>query len=195
MLYCSSCARPLTGEGRFCAACGAPQAVAPPLAMQHPVELPPSVPPGQAPPPLPRVRQPFPGWAVAFFVILAVSAASLFAMFVLPFMILGSIFSAVEESLPAVDRAAQVRSGVRDIQMGIEGWRADDGRDTYPPKAVVTPARLGRYVDPWPQNPYIGGPMQPGGGPGGYDYVRLPGGGGYTLTGYGSDGYPVLTAP
>ncbi|MCX6372104.1 MAG: hypothetical protein NTX16_03305 [Actinobacteria bacterium] len=159
------------------------------------MELPPSVPPGQAPPPLPRVRQPFPGWAVAFFVILAVSAASLFAMFVLPFMILGSIFSAVEESLPAVDRAAQVRSGVRDIQMGIEGWRADDGRDTYPPKAVVTPARLGRYVDPWPQNPFIGGPMQPGGGPGGYDYVRLPGGGGYTLTGYGSDGYPVLTAP
>ena len=204
MPYCSSCGRPLTGEGRFCAACGAAQAVgpraaaptvAPAAAAQHPERHPSPVLPGQAPPPAPGARRPFPGWAVAFFVILAISAASLLAVFVMPFLILGSVFSAVERALPALDRAAQVRSGVRSIQMGIETWRADNARGTYPLEAVVTPARLGRYVDPWPVNPYAGGPMQPGAGPGDYDYVRLPGGQGYTLTGYGGDGAPVLTAP
>jgi hypothetical protein len=59
----------------------------------------------------------------------------------------------------------------------------------------VTPAGLGRYVDPWPRNPYTGGLMQPGGGPGDYFYRRLPGGDGYTLTGYGGDGAPLLTVP
>ena len=88
-----------------------------------------------------------------------------------------------------------MRTGVHNIQMGIETWRADNARGTYPPEVVVTPERLGTYVDPWPVNPYTGGPMQPGGGPGNYDYVRLPGGEGYTLTGYGGDGDPVLTAP
>ena len=190
MPYCSSCGRPLTGEGRFCAACGAPQAITPPPA-QHPAP----VLPGQAPPPAPGARRPFPGWAVALFVILAISAVSVLAIFVLPFLLLGSIFSAVEKASPADAQAAGVRSGVRSIQMGIETWRADNARGSYPPKAAVTPERLGRYVDPWPANPYAGGPMQPGGGPGDYDYVRLPGGEGYTLTGYGGDGDPVLTAP
>lgn len=195
MAYCPSCSRPLTGEGRFCAACGAPQAVAPPQAAQHPAQHPPRVLPGQAPPPVPLQRQPFPGWAVAFFVILAISTVSLLAVFVLPLMILGSIFSAVEKALPAVDRAAEVHSGVRDIQMGIEAWRVDNARGAYPPEAVVTPERLGSYVDPWPINPYTGGPMQPVAGAGDYDYVRLPGGEGYSLTGYGGDGAPLLTAP
>ncbi|MEI6450699.1 MAG: hypothetical protein WCP98_12250 [Actinomycetes bacterium] len=199
MPYCPSCGQPLTGEGRFCAACGAPQAVAPPPPPphppQHPASHPPSVLPGQAPPPVSPQRRPFPGWAVAFFVILAISVASLLAVFVMPLLILGSIFSAVEKALPGIDRAAQVRSGVRTIQTGIETWRADNARGAYPPEAVVTPARLGRYVDPWPVNPYTGGPMQPGAGPGDYHYVRLPGGEGYRLTGYGGDGAPLLTAP
>ena len=195
MPYCSSCGRPLTGEGRFCAACGAPQALAPPPAPQHQAPRPAPVLPGQAPPPAPGARRPFPGWAVAFIVILAISAVSLFAVFALPFLVIGSIFSAVEKALPADVRAAGVRSGVRTIQMGLEAWRADNARGMYPPEAVVTPARLGSYVDPWPVNPYTGGPMQPGRGAGDYDYVRLPGRQGYRLTGYGGDGAPVLSAP
>ena len=200
MLNCSSCGRPLTGEGRFCAACGAPQPVAPPPAVQYPVQHPAPVLPGQAPAPAPGARRPFPGWAVAFFVILALSAVSLVALFVLPLMMFGSVVSSVQQALPAdlpaADlSAAEVRTGVRNLQMGIETWRADSARGTYPPEAVVTPARLGRYVDPWPVNPYTGAPMQPGAGAGDYDYVRLPGGEGYTLTGFGDDGAPVLTVP
>jgi len=197
MSYCSSCGRPLTGESRFCSACGAPQAVAPPPAAQHPAQHPSPAPPGQAPPPAPGARRPFPGWAVALLVVIALCVIAAVAAFVLPLFILGGIVSSLESIIPSpgADGAAQVRTGVRDIQMGIETWRAGNASDTYPPEAVVTPERLGRYVDPWPVNPYAGGPMQPGGGPGDYDYVRLPGGEGYTLTGYGGDGDPVLTAP
>jgi len=197
MPYCSSCGRSLTGEDRFCAACGAPQPVAPPPESPPPTRHPAPTPPGQAPPPTPAVRQPFPGWAVALLVILAVSALSLFAVFVLPLYFLGGVVSSIEAIVPSpgADRAAEVRSGVRNIQMGIETWCADSARGTYPPEAVVTPQRLRAYVDPWPVNPYTGASMQPGGGPGDYDYVRLPGGEVYTLTGYGGDGSAVLTAP
>ena len=197
MPYCSSCGLPLTGEGRFCAACGAPQAVAPPPAAQHPAAHPVPAPPGQAPPPAPGTRQPFPGWAVALLVVIALCVIAAFAAFVLPLFILGGIVSTIESIAPSpgADRAAEVRTGVRTIQMGIETWRADNARGTYPPEAVVTPERLGTYVDPWPVNPCTGGSMQPGGGPGDYAYVRLPGGEGYTLTGYGGDGDPVLTVP
>jgi hypothetical protein len=168
--------------------------------VQYPVQHPAPVLPGQAPAPAPGARRPFPGWAVAFFVILALSAVSLVALFVLPLMMFGSVVSSVQQALPAdlpaADlSAAEVRTGVRNLQMGIETWRADSARGTYPPEAVVTPARLGRYVDPWPVNPYTGAPMQPGAGAGDYDYVRLPGGEGYTLTGFGDDGAPVLTVP
>ena len=195
MPYCSSCGRGLTGEGRFCAACGAPQTASRAPAAQHPPQPPSPAPHGQAPPPIVRERQPFPGWAVAFFVILAVSAVTLFAVFVLPFLILGGVFSAVERALPADPHSAAVRAGLRSIQMGIEAWRADSARGTYPPPAIVTPKGLDGSVDPWPVNPFTDGPMQPGGGPGDYKYARLPGGKGYTLTGYGGDGSPEVTVP
>ena len=196
MLYCSSCGRPLTGEGRFCAACGAPQGVAPPPAAQHPAQHPSPMLPGQAPPPPPGARQPFPGWAVALFVVIALCAIAGFAAFVLPLFILGGIASTFESiaPTPGAGSAGEVRTGVRAIQVGIETWRADSAGGLYPPEAVVTPARFGAYVAPWPVNPCTGGPMQPGGGPGDYDYVRLPDGKGYTLTGFGGDGAPVTAA-
>jgi hypothetical protein len=197
MPYCQSCGRPLAGEGRFCAACGAPQAVAP-RPLQYPVRNYSSpVSPGQAPPPAPGARRPFPGWAVALFVIIALCVIAAFAALVVPLFIVGGIVSNLESFAPSpgADVAAEVRAGVGAIQMGIEKWRADNGRGTYPPAAVVTPERLGRYVDPWPVNPCAGGPMRPGAGPGEYDYVRLSGGEGYTLIGYGGDGAPVHTAP
>ncbi len=150
---------------------------------------------GQAPPPVLPRRRPFPGWAVAFFVILIISAASLLAVFVLPLLILGSVFSAVERALPTDVHAAEVRSGVRTIQMGIEVWRADHASGRYPPVAVVTPEGLGRYVEPWPQDPYAGGPMLPTGARGGYTYTRAADGLSFALGGYGADGAVVLTVP
>jgi hypothetical protein len=103
MPYCSSCGRPLAGEGRFCAACGAPQAVAPPPAAQHPA----SVVTGRAPPPAPGARQPFPGWAVAFFVIMALCTIVAIAVFVLPMLVLGSIVSSIESITPVVPAEAR----------------------------------------------------------------------------------------
>ena len=197
MPYCSSCGLPLTGEGRFCAACGAPQAVAPPPAAQHPAAHPVPAPPGQAPPPAPGTRQPFPGWAVALLVVIALCVIAAFAAFVLPLFILGGIVSTIESIAPSpgADRAAEVRTGVRTIQMGIEVWRADHASGRYPPVAVVTPEGLGRYVEPWPQDPYAGGPMLPTGARGGYTYTRAADGLSFALGGYGADGAVVLTVP
>jgi hypothetical protein len=200
MSHCSSCGRPLTGEGRFCAACGAPQADTPlpdtPLsAAQHPAQHPSVVSTGQAPPPVLPRRQPFPGWAVALFVILAISAVSLFALFVLPFLVIGSVFSAVEKGWPAEVHAAEVRAGLRSIETGIEAWRADHASGRYPPAAVVTPEGLGKYVDPWPQDPYSGGPMLPTGARGGYRYTRAADGSSFTLTGHDDAGTPELPFP
>ena len=197
MPYCSSCGRPLTGEGRFCAACGAPQAVAPPPAAQHLVAHSAPAPPGQAPPPAPGARRPFPGWAVALFVVIALCVIAAFAAFVLPLFILGGIVSSLESIVPSpgVDHAAEVRTGVRTIQMGIEVWRADHASGRYPPVAVVTPEGLGRYVEPWPQDPYAGGPMLPTGARGGYTYTRAADGLSFALGGYGADGAVVLTVP
>ena len=202
MPYCSSCGRPLVGQGWFCQACGAPQAAAPPSAA--PAVLPAAAPPaagpasppvGQAPPPVLRPRQPFPGWAVALFVAVILGVLSLFAVFVLPFIILGSMFSALERTLPDDLHAAEVRTGVRNMQMGIEMWRADHAGGRYPPVAAVTPQGLGQYVDPWPQDPYNGGPMLPTGARGGYSYTRAADGLSFTLVGFGANGAAVLTVP
>ena len=72
MPYRSSCGRPLTGEGRFCAARGAPQAVAQAPVAPCQARRPSRALSGQAPPPAPGVLRPFPGGAVALFVITAV---------------------------------------------------------------------------------------------------------------------------
>jgi hypothetical protein len=193
MLNCSSCGRPLTGEGRFCAACGTPQAVAPGAAMAPVAPAAPAV--GQAPPPVSPPRQPFPGWAVAFFVILVISAVSLFALFVVPFLIVGSVLSAVDWTLPADVHAAEVRAGARTIERGVEAWRADHASGRYPPAALVTPEGLGKYVDPWPEDPYNGGPMLPTGVRGGYTYTRGADGLSFTLTAHDDAGTPDLPFP
>jgi hypothetical protein len=198
MPHCSSCGRPLTGEGRFCAACGAPQTVTPLLAAQQPpLQHPSAVPTGQAPPPVLSPRQPFPGWAIAFFIILALTVASLFAMFVFPLFLIGGLVSSIESIVPSPIDAGepQVRAGVRTIETGIEAWRADHASGRYPPAAVVTPEGLGKYVDPWPQDPYNGGPMLPTGARGGYTYTRASDGLSFTLTGYDDAGASDLPLP
>lgn len=207
MPFCSSCGRPLTGEGRFCAACGAPQAAAEPSAA--PGEVPsaavpaPSWPVGEAPPPAVAPRRPFPGWAVVLFVLGVLAVAGVVAALVVPLLLMGGVVTAVDKLAPgAVEKlvptglpAVDVPVGVLEIQAGIEQWRVDHDSALYPPSAEVTPERLGEYVDPWPQNPYAGSPMLPTGAPGDFTYVRAANGLSYELTGYGEDGTPVLTVP
>jgi len=155
MAYCSSCGRPLAGEGRFCAACGAPQAAASPPA-QHP-SLPPT---GQAPPPAPRARRPFPGWAVALFVVIALCMSAAFAAFFLPLFILGGLISSIEPRAPtaraeaprtpfpaATTSMAEGRSGLRVVSVvpppyAMGPWTGADVIVAYLPMgAPVVPSR------------------------------------------------------
>jgi hypothetical protein len=200
MPYCWTCGRPLTGEGRFCSACGAPQAAAaPPLAGQAPppaaAPRTPSPPVGQAPPPADRPRQAFPGWGVAFFVIIAVAAFALVSVFAAPLVLVGGIFAVADRAAAPAADSSELVSGVRSIQLGVEEWRLGNLSDVYPPPSAVTPAGLAGYVQPWPHDPYTGGPMLPTGAPGGYWYTLAPDGHSYTLTGYGKDGSVVRVSP
>lgn len=159
MTHCPSCGRPLTGEGRSCAACGAPQAP-PSAAMQHPAHHPAPAVTGQAPPPRPGARQPFPGWAVAFFVIMALCTIVAIAVFVLPMLILGSIVSTVESiastfpadaprtpSPAATTSMSEGRSGLRVVSVvpppyATGPWTGADVIVAYLPMgAPVVPSR------------------------------------------------------
>ncbi len=71
-------------------------------------------------------------------------------------------------------------------------WAAEHG-GLFPPVNEVTAAgEIGAYVDPWPDNPFTGAPMQPGSTPGDYTYEQLDAGQTYRLTGYLSDGATVV---
>ena len=152
MAYCSSCGQPLAGEGRFCAACGAPQAAA---ASPHPAP-----PPGQAPPPAPRARRPFPGWAVALFVVLALCVIVGFVALFLPTFIIGGLVSSIESQAPATvaeaprtpfpaatTSMAEGRSGLRVVSVvpppyAMGPWTGADVIVAYLPLgASVVPSR------------------------------------------------------
>ena len=211
MPLCATCGRPLTGDGRYCSACGAPQAD--PLLLAAGLPAPPAGPPlatlrvaaaealvparvGEAPAPVPAAaRLPFPGWAVALILLVVLAVAAAVAAFVVPVLLVSGTVAAVSRLAPAVTPAADVRSGVLAIYDGVETWRLARDSDVYPPAGEVTPARLGRYVDPWPQNPYTGGPMLPTGARGDYTYVRAADGLSYELSGFGADGTPVISLP
>ena len=153
MPYCSSCGRPLAGEGRFCAACGAPHAAASP---PHPSPLS----PGRAPPPAPRARRPFPGWAVALFVVMALFVIGGFAALFLPMFILGGLVSSIESHAPATiaeaphtpfpaatTSMAEGRSGLRVVSVvpppyAMGPWTGADVIVAYLPSgAPVAPSR------------------------------------------------------
>jgi hypothetical protein len=87
-----------------------------------------------------------------------------------------------------------VMEGLHTIQVAIQSWQVDHN-DKAPAARLVTEAGLGGYADDWPQNPYTGGPMTPGKGPGQYVYRIRPGTGYYSLTGYGPGGKAILTVP
>lgn len=92
-----------------------------------------------------------------------------------------------------------MREGVHSIQVGVQSWAVDHG-DRYPAAGRVVVGSPGRsavsaYVDVWPSNPYLGGPMAQGTGPGEFTYVRGPGGTSFSITGYGENGTVLVTVP
>ena len=68
-------------------------------------------------------------------------------------------------------------------------WAADHS-GVSPSWGSVNRGGLSDYVTTWPTNPYTGGPMTPGSGPGQFSYHLKPVG--FTITGYGELG-PVAT--
>lgn len=171
-------------------------------------------PPGQGAPQYPSVPQYQPppprqsgGGMPAWVIVLIVVAVVLF--FVAPVVAVVAGFAivanVVEDLAPLVqDQVRQaderaVRDGVTAIQAGVEAWAIEhEGR--YPAAARVDSSGLVSaaglpLVDPWPSNPYAGGAMTRGTGPGQYVYVRGPGGRSYTLTGHGPGGVLLVTLP
>ena len=126
----------------------------------------------------------FPTWAIVVIVlgvaavVLAILMAILIPMFVL-------------RTGETLANDAAVRSGARNIQVGIESWAAEHG-GVYPQPSDVNSVGLSRYITAWPNNPYIELPMSPGTGPGCYRYEVSSGGGTYRLTVFGRDGTVLL---
>ena len=81
---------------------------------------------------------------------------------------------------------AAVKEGIHSIQIGVQSF-AVDHYDNYPSATRVKEAGMTNYVDNWPRNPYTGGPMTQGTGPGQFTYERAPDRI-RTLTGYGKHG-------
>jgi hypothetical protein len=93
---------------------------------------------------------------------------------------------------PTASPDDEVRAAITRLQVGVLSWAAEHG-GIFPPANEVTAAgEVGALVDPWPDDPFSGAPMQPGSTPGDYMYEQLDAGQGYRLTGYLSDGATVV---
>jgi hypothetical protein len=87
--------------------------------------------------------------------------------------------------------------GLHSVQIGIQSYAVDND-DRYPEPSLVTSTNLvdstgHPYVDNWPTNPYSGGPMQQGTGPG--DFAYTAGDNTFSMTVYGENGEALLTVP
>jgi type II secretion system protein G len=92
---------------------------------------------------------------------------------------------------------AAVKGGVHNIELGVASYAVDNG-DSYPATGAVSKATLVdasgvRYVDNWPQNPYLGGDMAEGATAGNFNYTRTSTS--IAIVGHGRDGANVITAP
>lgn len=136
--------------------------------------------PGPYPYGPPQKRRGLPGWAIVLIVLAVVGP------------VMAGILAAI--SIPMFlsqhDRAkdSSVKEGAHSIQTGIQTWAVENG-DTYPqPDEVSLNGGVARYVDPWPTNPWTGGPMEPGTSRGDYRYEVTPDGFGYGLIVFLSNG-------
>jgi len=128
-------------------------------------------------------RQRLPLWAVAVVAVVAVLMIGGCAAAVVVPMFLAQDDKAKESS---------VKEGIHVIQIAVVAYAVDNG-DLFPAAEEVTPEELGRYVDSWPRNPYTGGPMAHGTGPGEFTYAVASDRSSYTLVGHGRDGRDVIT--
>ncbi len=132
----------------------------------------------------PAGRKGFPAWAV----ILLVAGVGVLVLGILLAILIPAFVLRTGENI--ADETA-VRSGVRNIQMGIEAWAVDHG-GSYPDAAQVNSSDLSPYISPWPQNPYIDLPMAQGPGAGNFTYEVGSGGSSFRLVGYGANGKVVI---
>lgn len=129
----------------------------------------------------PRRRLPL--WAVAVVAVVAVlTIGGCAAAVVVP------MFLAQDDK----SKESSVEEGIQVIQIAVVAYAVDND-DLFPAAEEVTPEELGRYVDSWPRNPYTGGPMARGTGPGEFTYTVTSDRNSYTLVGHGSDGRDVIT--
>ena len=125
-----------------------------------------------------------PAWAIVLIVLGVVAVVGgVIAASLLP--------SFVMHTTETLANDAVVRSGVRDIQAGVESYAAAH-RGQFPAAGDVNALGLSRYIPAWPQNPYTGLPMSDGGGLGNFRYDLSPDGGAYKLIGYGRGSAVVI---
>lgn len=200
MADCPSCGKPVKQGVRYCLACGAVQpgaewAAPPPQARYAAAQ------PGVAAP-SPHAGRGMPWWGIVL-IVLAVGLAVVIPMmlFVMPFVIvdgwLNELVPVLEKQQGASQESA-VRSGVGDIQAGIQIW-ASEHHGEYPAPGRVAGDRLVRrdgtpYVDAWPLNPYTHQPMDQGTGPGQFTYRVEASGRDYRVVGYGEAGKVLITS-
>jgi len=78
---------------------------------------------------------------------------------------------------------AAIDQGIHDIQVGVQAYSAADPGDLYPVPALVSESGLTpHYMVDWPVNPYTGGPMTQGVGPGDFGYTLAADSRSFTLT-------------
>jgi hypothetical protein len=117
----------------------------------------------------PRVcRRATAGWALAIAVVAALLAV----------VIGGCGESVVTSPATQIDQAKNVaaKTEILAVETGVRAYQAMNGQ--LP--ADASQATLGSFVNPWPKNPWTGGPMQPGAGKGDYTYAQTNSG--FSLT-------------
>jgi hypothetical protein len=85
-------------------------------------------------------------------------------------------------------KGALMQEGAHNLQVAVQSWQVDHDGEAPPVDEVQPGGGIAKYVEAWPDNPYSGGPMEPGKDPGDYTYERVSTGRGYRITGHLQDG-------
>jgi hypothetical protein len=104
--------------------------------------------------------------------------ASVLTAATLALLLAGCGDSLVTSPATQIDQAKNVaaKAEILAVETGVRAYQAMNGQ--LP--ADASQATLGAFVNPWPKNPWTGGPMQPGMGKGDYTYAQTNSG--FSLT-------------
>jgi hypothetical protein len=142
----------------------------------------------------PTRKKPWPRWAVALIVVVAILIqVGVAALVFIPMM---KTFDTFANDAAALQKESATRLGLQSIRAGLQEW-AVDHNGLYPQPSEVSEEGLAGYVDTWPRNPYsgLGLPMTQDASPGNFTYAVSADGTSYKLVGYDGDGRPLLTLP